>query len=144
MLLIASHVHGNKVCDDLDPELANMIPVEWCEEARQLNSKGRDPWPDNPSQFSEGGLSWFLSKKLESLQSEIRDLKLSDLITESEVEEIVDKNMRLFAESYGQICYHNGVDNKRCLPDDSEFREIYMDKIKHRILKLNKDKKIYS
>lgn len=80
MLTMAKDEFDNHGCNDLDKEIYNLIPQEWCEEARQMNSKGRDPWPENPSQFTDSGLMWYLSKKLKDMAVELdRDIKLNDL-----------------------------------------------------------------
>lgn len=76
MLFIAK----DRVWNDLDKEIWQLIPEEWCEEARQMNSQGRDPWPETPQQFHENGLMWFLASKLEKISTELdRDIKLNDL-----------------------------------------------------------------
>lgn len=41
MLTMAKDEFDNHGCNDLDKEIYNLIPQEWCEEARQMNSKGR-------------------------------------------------------------------------------------------------------
>lgn len=78
MLLIA----GNKYStgNELDKEIWKLIPEEWCEEARQMNSGGKDPWPENPGQFTDSGFMWFLANKLKNISTEIdRNIKLNDL-----------------------------------------------------------------
>jgi hypothetical protein len=80
MLILAKDGFDNHGCNDLDKEIWKLIPEEWCEEARQMNSGGRDPWPERPDHFGDSGLMWFLSKKLESMSIELdRDNKLKDL-----------------------------------------------------------------
>lgn len=80
MLNLAEHEFGNHRCNDLDKEIYQLIPQEWCEEARQMNSKGKDPWPDNPSHFTDSGLMWFLSIKLMELSTKLdREEKLNEL-----------------------------------------------------------------
>jgi hypothetical protein len=80
MLLMAKEEFDNHGCNDLDKEIYELIPEEWCEEARQMNSQGRDPWPEKPSQFNDNGLMWFLAKKLNKISTELdRDIKLNDL-----------------------------------------------------------------
>jgi len=80
MLLIAKEEFDNHGCNDLDKEIYELIPEEWCEEARQMNSQGRDPWPEAPYQFGDSGLMWFLAKKLKKISTELdRDIKLNDL-----------------------------------------------------------------
>jgi hypothetical protein len=80
MLLIAKMEFDNHGCNDLDKEIYDLIPQEWCEEARQMNSKGRDPWPERPQNFGDSGLMWFLANKLKSMATELdRENKLKDL-----------------------------------------------------------------
>lgn len=80
MLNLAKDEFDNHGCNDLDKEIYQLIPQEWCEEARQMNSQGRDPWPENPSQFTDSGLMWFLSRKLRESATKLdRDSKLNDL-----------------------------------------------------------------
>lgn len=80
MLMMAKEEFDNHGCNDLDKEIYELIPEEWCEEARQMNSKGRDPWPEEPYHFGDSGLMWFLAKKLNKISTELdRDIKLNDL-----------------------------------------------------------------
>jgi hypothetical protein len=80
MLMMAKDEFDNHGCNDLDEEIYKLIPEEWCEEARQMNSKDRDSWPEEPYQFGDSGLMWFLSKKLKNISTELdRDIKLNDL-----------------------------------------------------------------
>ena len=80
MLTMAKDEFDNHGCNDLDKEIYELIPQEWCEEASQMNSGGKDPWPEKPHLFTDTGLMWFLSKKLIKISTELdRDTKLSDL-----------------------------------------------------------------
>ena len=45
MLILAKDRFDNHGCNDLDKEICELIPKEWCEEARYMNSNGTDPWP---------------------------------------------------------------------------------------------------
>lgn len=81
MLLLANDQFSSHGCNDLDNEIIKLIPEEWCEEARQLNSNGRDPWPEEPLHFGDAGLMWFLARKLEDLSVNLdRDLKLNEIL----------------------------------------------------------------
>ena len=51
MLMMAKDEFDNHGCNDLDKEIWELIPEEWCEEARQMNSGGRDPWPATVAEF---------------------------------------------------------------------------------------------
>jgi hypothetical protein len=80
MLLLAKDEFSNHGCNDLDKEFYELIPEEWCEEARQMNSGGTDPWPESPRQFTDTGLMWFLARKLKEISTKLdRDMKLDDL-----------------------------------------------------------------
>ena len=80
MLILAKDRFDNHGCNDLDKEISELIPEEWCEEARYMNSNGTDPWPATTEHFGDSGLMWFLSKKLESMSIELdRDNKLNEL-----------------------------------------------------------------
>ena len=77
---LAKDEFDNHGCNDLDKEIYQLIPQEWCEEARQMNSGGKDPWPESPKNFTDSGLMWFLSKKLIEISNQLdRDNKLNEL-----------------------------------------------------------------
>lgn len=71
MLKLAKEEFSNHGCNDLDSEIIKLIPESWCDEARQFNSKGRDPWPEKTSHFDDTSLMWFLSKKLQELSDNL-------------------------------------------------------------------------
>lgn len=80
MIDMARDEFSNHGCNDLEEEIYKLIPQEWCEEARQINSEGRDPWPETPQHFNDTGLMWFLSTKLKEIATKLdRDIKLDDL-----------------------------------------------------------------
>lgn len=66
-------------------EIYELIPEEWCEEARQMNSQGRDPWPETPQHFDDSGLMWFLANKLKNISTELnRDFKINEMLKDND------------------------------------------------------------
>lgn len=81
MLLLAKDSFDRHGCNDLDDDISKLIPIEWCEEARNLNSNGKDPWPGKPDQFGDSGLMWFLAEKLQEMSIKLdRDSKINNIL----------------------------------------------------------------
>ena len=51
MLSLADNEFSNHGCNDLNKKVINMIPQSLCDEMREWNSKGKDPYPDRPDSF---------------------------------------------------------------------------------------------
>ena len=84
MLLLAENDFSNHRCNDLSDKVVKLITPELCEEMRQWNSKGNDPWPWSPESFLATthtiSLMHFLGIKLKEMATEIdRDVKLTKI-----------------------------------------------------------------
>ena len=81
MLDMAQDEFSNHGCNDLPREICELITEDMLEDMRQLNSKGKDPWPEKSHNVGDSSLMWYLSEKLKQMSIEVdRDLKLNKIL----------------------------------------------------------------